>query len=999
MNFSKRIFIAIPIIMVLLFGYPTASVTAVKNEQSQSSQKTGNITKAAPPQPLSVTSEKKSIQSKPSPTSRSLTGSKKTIAYCCEKGTVVMKKKDLKEIATNKTCELSRSTVQRFCGFCCKNNSIFPVTNGKEKQSCERGGNFYATKNQAEENCGWCCKEKKVFSVSSKEQCTKNEFHRTKSKAQKQCEPKKGFCNVKGKTLPHITEKRCSALRGLFFEKRALATTALLKDKRLVKNPLVVPSSPATKTAFTRLPHSADIGNKKPVLLPDLDVIYTSTNALCFMTGKVKNLGGPISVADHAAAKIHLSAGPGQISSKTKLTDIDPTGALRSPGGEITYTTELRITEPNQATLVWMDTADIGEPFAITESNESNNGDYAVLTCKTQLVWCCVPKKQDSMREGQVGQMSQGECEALRGTSHDSAAKANRACGIKMIPGLLPSTKQLDKNAVQKSQDNGPREIRGQMIPQGLQGKAPGTGIPTSLDEGISIFSPTRRNQFYQGETIEVQYTLSREIEAGDVFFSLKNSSTGATVDSLTIAYVPDETRLPGTLVLTLPESTPGGMYKITAEHSISDAYGESDSFFLANSASINFVRPERGEYVRPGTNLTMRFQLSRRVVPGTVTFNLHTIRSTTSLASATHSYHPPDDMDLSREYTAELPIPDGVSCDDCMISASHVQGMGTSSTFTIQNPTVEVTSPMSRDHWESCNGGTVRWTYHGDPETMPSPWEIEFLRDGSREFIYRSGCTNFADGYPPQRRCRERIVTPCLPTGSYTIRASAGGVSGVSGSPFRIGITDDWPMISISSPRNQSAYFRENPLPVTLFSTAAVDVEVEMRSTRGGHMEVFQVDDMVHHSRSFRIPDLFAEGQYNFIVRNRRNRDNYAHHYFFVTDEEVDFSIRNASTDTSGQLFAEVHVQSRPRVFSGSVSFHIETIRPHRSWFVTRHITGRPFPSSHWERVSLGDFDSSPGDSARYPYGIEYRVTIDGEDTTRESNEENNVTTARFLP
>ncbi len=1040
MNCLKVFFIVVGVFLLLFTGTQTSYSASQKGATSP----VDKIKKESPLASEQPSSQKKKKQkTKPSPITKPL-NLQPVKGYCCAQGTFYSR-------ITRAECQRkkghyssNKESIKSNCGWCCKDGKVRSVSSAEEKKKrCATGAKLHKTEGLADRNCGWCCKTKGIVVASLRSECDVKKFHQEKSEAEKQCKPPSGYCNVRGKTLKRISPERCKRLGGTFYKRFALANRDLLtlirqealnetrdtRDdnqqepliwccddgdvSRITKEECVgTKKKPLNGTIFKTQKEALNAcrnlgltraqrferfnpAGVKPALLADLEIVKTSTNRQCFMTVRVKNKGGPISSSNHGASTIHLSAGPGAISGKTQLTDIDPGGVLKSAGGEITATTELRITKASQATLTWVDTN-----HQIVESNETNNGDDAVLSCKTPLIWCCL-NKQTGMIGGanQVGQMTLGECKKIGGISHNSESAANTACGIKPPLRLkLSSTQELKENKKDQEPDKGPKKMMGKMIPEGLLTGPPPESVPTSLDRGILITSPSSRHQFYPGESFGIEYIVTTEVEPGDIRFSILNSSE-ASIGSTTISYDPASG---GTVpTLTIPTDTPSGLYKIRADHLPSDAHGEGDSFFVAGSAAIEFIDPGRGDRATPGRDLEVSIRLSHRVEPGTITFELHTIRNRTSLSTVTLDYTPgsaTSDPSDSSEYTVDLPIPESTRCEDCMISATHPRALGTSSTFSVQTPTVDVRAPLSREHWESCSGGTVVWRYQGDPSTIPSIWEIEFLREGSRQFLYRSRCSDFSDGYPPQRRCTERVVTPCLPTGSYTVRVSGDGLAAESAT-FRIGITDDWPMISISEPRSQAAYYRENPLPVSLFSTAAVDVEIEIQSTRGGAVGRILVDGVIYHTGSFRIPAGFRDGQYNFLVYNRSNRDNYAQQYFFITDRETDFSIRNATVSAAGRISAEVHVQSRPRVFEGEVEFHVETIRPYRSWFVTRRITGRAFPSAHWERVDLGDFETRSGDSERYPLGIEYRITIDGSDDTRESNEDNNVATGRFVP
>lgn len=1021
-------------ICVLEAGPPKGSTSTPKNiqqttQESSSSQSQNN---------------QKKDPSKPSQSSK-LKKTEPVKGYCCAAGTFYSR-------VTETECERKKGTyadtknpLEDNCGWCCKNGRVSSISSSGEKSKlCGDPKILYSSQRLAEKNCGWCCRGMNVTAVTARSQCDPKRFHLRKEAAEEQCKPKPmmGFCNIGLKTLKKkTTRKQCEKLGGKFHLRFALANAAILQAKQkdtrrevqitpgggklrkfwcckdgnvsfitqtdcvgTQKKPLggkIFKTEDEARRACSkfglRRPSFPGGTFKKPHRLPDLEIIKTSYNKQCLMTVTVKNKGGPISSANHSASTIHLSSGPDSISRKTMLSDIDPDGDLRNAGGQIKATTDVRITKPKQATLVWVDTN-----HQIVESDETNNGDDQELTCKIPLIWCCVEKRVGLFGgKAQVGQMTQGECEKLGGTSHGSEAAANMECGIKVLSLKLPSTLKIKKQD-REEQAEGPREMRGRMIPDGLQMKPPEEHIPVSIDRGIAIISPTREHQFYLGETIHIQYDVTREIGAGDISLSLQRSSDDTEIAMITTVYNPGETTLPATVPMTISDSVASGLYKIVADHSTSDAYGESDSFFVTSSGVISFVRPGRRDIVTPGRNLAMRFQVSRRVPPGRVTFELHTIRSRTPLSTSTYDYRPPDDMDLSREYSAEIPVPVGTECRDCIISANHTTAMGSSNAFEIRPPSVSVRQPRGGDHWESCSGGAVYWLYIGDTETIPESWDIEFLRDGTRQFLFRSICSDRFEsfGYPSWRSCTERVVTPCLPTGNYTVRVSGDELTEES-STFRIGITREWPMITISEPGSGHGYLRGSAMPISVSSTSPIDVDISVWRTSGGRSESFRVDSMTHYSETFRFPDHFEAGSYGVHVENRANPANEVFRYFHITENEVDLSIRNLSRNSAGNLTAEVNVQSRPAIFSEDVEFRIEILEPYQDWYITRAVRGRSFPSSYWQRIDLGDMNFPEGVTLP-PSGFQYRVTVDGRSGSHaipEINEGNNTVTGLFVP
>lgn len=715
MKYLKHIFIVVPIIISLLIGYPTGSFSVEKKDKSTKS---------------------KSQSTSPSISNSQSSEITKFTAYCCEDGKVIKKivaKGFFKNRKNEKTCSYSRSKVEKYCGVCCRNGVSSPVSTQNEKITCQKKGlKFYAsekeckpdlfycclpkgnikqlsasqckrlrgkaykTRSLAEDNCGWCCRDEKVFSVTSTSQCANkgDSFHQTQTEAKSKCKPATGFCNVKAKTLSRITEKMCDRRKGLFFTKLTLANADLLqkKKKRLAKKQYRINGgkSPDQKDNKKRRDTFRPHPDVKPFLLPDLDVIKTSVNPNCYMKVKVKNIGGPINAADHAAAKIHLSASAGLVSSMTKLIQIDPGGTLRSPGGEITYTTSMRITTLNQATLVWMDTE-----HAITESDEINNGDDAQLTCKTPLVWCCAKGKVGQIR-GKVGRITKDECKKVNGMIHKTEKQANKACGIndQLLPTRPEPLDELKKKepAKSKGKDRSAMtpfgEMHGTLPPVDTQTEVPEM-VPMLFDMGIRIESPTSAHKFYQGETITVRYRFSREAEAGDVSFTAINRGTAIGVASITVPYNPLTDGLDYREVeLTFADDVLVGQYFIMASHPVSGAHGESDIFRVElNSAQINFLRPGTGDlFHHPGGAISVSYQFSRRVEPGPITFELYTLESGTPLATMTQTYNPGSAAALFPFIRLfDWPIPSAISSDHCFIVATHSKALGTSNTFAIQ--------------------------------------------------------------------------------------------------------------------------------------------------------------------------------------------------------------------------------------------------------------------------------------------------------------------------
>ncbi len=280
----------------------------------------------------------------------------------------------------------------------CRPAIVFCCINGKIKKSdvvkCRRDrGKAYKTETDAKRNCKpanvFCCVDG-IVKKGPAEQCRRKrgKGYKNEGEAKRNCKSAEGYCCVNGKVKKESVEE-CKRHKGTFYTNALEARGKCQTDDGPSPN---YNTTPTNKLGVSR--PRADIRKR---ILPDLDIIRTSTNRKCFMKIHVQNIGGPINATDHAAAKMHLSAGPSQVSNKTNLIQIDPLGKLRVPGGSIIYTTNMRVTEPSQMSLSWIDTA-----HNILESDESNNGDDALLACKLSFVWCCV--------NGKVGKATKEEC-------------------------------------------------------------------------------------------------------------------------------------------------------------------------------------------------------------------------------------------------------------------------------------------------------------------------------------------------------------------------------------------------------------------------------------------------------------------------------------------------------------------------------------------------------------------------------------------------------------
>lgn len=447
---NKKNIITIGVVAVLLTGFALISEAAPKKETTSPNKKIEKVDKQSSP----TLSTKETKKKKKTPMLTRFPSLKKPEekGFCCAEGTFYSQ-------ITKTECERKRGSryadteypLKDNCGWCCRSGQARSVRSSSEKNKlCGDPKILYSSQGEAEKNCGWCCRGLRVSAVTSRSQCDSKRFHLEKEAAEKQCKPKPvtGVCNYKDRVIKKISKNRCEKLGGKFYKRFALAQNAFVETRKrirktdnqekrvwcckdgevslIAKIDCVGTKEKPLDGKFFKTEAEANkncnkfgqrhrtlMGKKPPSLRPpDLKIMKISVDRRCFMTVRVRNIGGRILDSDqHARSTIHLSAGPDYISRKTQLTDIDPHGELIDAGGDITATTDLRITQRNQPALVWVDTN-----HQIIEPDEINNGDNGPLTCKIPLIWCCA-KQQLGLLGGknQVGKMTKEECQKLGG--------------------------------------------------------------------------------------------------------------------------------------------------------------------------------------------------------------------------------------------------------------------------------------------------------------------------------------------------------------------------------------------------------------------------------------------------------------------------------------------------------------------------------------------------------------------------------------------------------
>lgn len=276
-----------------------------------------------------------------------------------------------------------------------------------------------------------------------------------------------------------------------------------------------------------------------------------------------------------------------------------------------------------------------------------------------------------------------------------------------------PSTRRLNQSegpAPKSSADSAPPPLSTGMVRKGAEagiGKPTGpvmavkeprsdarkpTHVPRIIDRGIRIMNPTAGDRYYQGETI---YVLCRITQAsatsGNVTFRLVNAGTETEAGTVSI---PIDRAAGVPIPLTTARDIPVGRYLIRGLNTESGAFGESDAFeFVVNSARIDFVAPARGDSHVPGSTMNVRYQLNRRVEPGTITFQF--FHEGTPESTHNQGYLPEPANDSSPPTHSFLwNIPPDAPEGPYVILATHPAAIGLSSIFTISNTVHGVVIP-----------------------------------------------------------------------------------------------------------------------------------------------------------------------------------------------------------------------------------------------------------------------------------------------------------------
>lgn len=495
------------------------------------------------------------------------------------------------------------------------------------------------------------------------------------------------------------------------------------------------------------------------------------------------------------------------------------------------------------------------------------------------------------------------------------------------------------------------------------------------------------------------------------------------------------ESRLKGTILTGNGKgsSTPGGSHQGEGgqEKKISHSDLTSRRSALASSLPVEITLPFQNQVFQRNDTMQVRYMINTPTGDGMVTFRLFSSAGE-ELATTTHSYSPPDlsSVDLSeaeleradsgllgsvggdlgdrplgtgeRQFSWTLPAGLETPLGMTLYITAQKEGLrGRSGNFHIQPEffhQIRVSSPNGGEHWEACSSESIRWHYFDDPATMPREWNVELIRGGSRQFLVRSRCTVYedhSDSYPPYRECIERSPRPCLESGTYRVRVTGDGLTDQSDAGFRIGITDDWPMLALTSPSGGRTYAKGGYLPIGFYSTSPVNVEIKI--IKGGVLvkDRFTRDGVTTFNDDYRIPEHIPVGDnYTVQILDRDNSGNSIEsRHFSISETLVDFRIVDIGSHDGSNLFATIRTNSPESTtpFSGRVRFAIERVSPYASWTVIRDIGGEGLGGR--VEVNLGDMNL-PADTSRLHCGVEYRVTVDGSDEYEERDEENNSMT-----
>lgn len=353
-------------------------------------------------------------------------------------------------------------------GFCCGVNGR--VTACTERSCQMIKGTFFSDRRKAESACS-----------------------KSESLGNSQTQPSvsvKGWCCAQAQVTA-ATEGTCRRGKGSFYTDRKKA----VGECQTLVGPSEMGSTLPAGPPSLSLSHPVSATGPAQIL-PDLLVVKTGLDERCALQIMVKNSGGPIADADYRRAQISLSAGPDQALApgESFLRMIDPSSELKRPGGTVTYTSDLVVTG-RRATMVWIDTG-----HHITESNEQNNGDDQVVTCKAVLA-------------GPV----------VRDTGKDTALQPMTVTARQIPAGMLTSAATTLPDGGTQKEPNGTADTKTRL-------ERTVTG-PISSRLPIEIISPGMDQLVRPGQDLTIRYRIVVPTEAGRVDFRLVDAA-GETLAS-----------------------------------------------------------------------------------------------------------------------------------------------------------------------------------------------------------------------------------------------------------------------------------------------------------------------------------------------------------------------------------------------------------------------------------------------------------------------------------
>ncbi len=566
-------------------------------------------------------------------------------------------------------------------GWCCKSGKTVKTT---AAMCSKQKGHFFATREAAESYCdaqtpGYCCLNGKVVS-SNKGNCLKNKGHffKKKNAADLYCEMSQpGYCCIDHK-VSKMKKGECLKKKGKFFTDKTKATSACeLKGWCLLNNRIF---EITRRTCLTR---RGRFFAKKTEAQKALRL---------------------------AKQKQKLSPGPGT-PEKPALFPLLSVEKIYLKDGIV----HLRVRNKGKGKF--------------TRGHYDKGRLMLSLGAKNKTWSLSRIDPKGALNKGKYVEFDTGFKLTRRAKVQVSTAQL--PSGKSKTSLLTPSERLKQKTASTFSTGHTKKTPVSPLMMAKRAKPSPPSMVPMILDRGIHILNPVGPAKYYQGETIHIIYEITREdVSDGDITFSVL-SRTGTNAGTITVPAHPGVPAL-----LTLREDTPIGRYYISASHSASDAYGESDEFQITrNLARIDFLEPSRDDVQHTGGTMTVRYQFNRRVEPGTITFQLYHNGSVE--AEQTQEYLPEGAGTMHQAiHTLHFEIPSGISYGNYTILATHPKASGFV-TFPIR--------PIGEGGASEGGGGTH------------TAWEIRLVTPGHTPISWPRGSTQIIawriNGHYPAER------------------------------------------------------------------------------------------------------------------------------------------------------------------------------------------------------------------------------------------------------